>query len=52
MTVTKRIVNRIVEPDLLDFLYDEVLSFCENDKIDFSGYNLNKNPFLNSLRLT
>ena len=42
--------NRIIKDDWLTFLYEEVLLYCENDSVDFSGYNLNKNPFLTELQ--
>lgn len=50
MNLTKRIANRTLDSDWLDVLYDEVLLYCENDMVDFSVYNLTKNPFLNKLQ--
>lgn len=50
MKVTKRSAKRVIEPEWLNVLYDEVLLYCENDATDFSGYNLKKNPFLDKLQ--
>lgn len=49
MEPRKRTEKRVVKPDWLSFLYDEVLLYCENDDTDFSGYNLNTNRFLAKL---
>lgn len=50
MNPTKRISNRNLDLKWLEVLYDEVLIYCENDTVDFSGYNLTKNPFLTKLQ--
>ena len=50
MKLSKRTQNRVLKEDWLSFLYEEVLLYCENDSVDFSGYNLNKNPFLAELQ--
>lgn len=50
MKPTKRNNVRGLKEEWLTFLYDEVLLYCENDKTDFSGYNLTKNPFLKKLQ--
>ena len=49
MKLSKRKQNRVLKEDWLSFLYEEILLYCENDSVDFSGYNLNKNPFLTEL---
>ena len=41
--------QRVIDKDCLEFLYDEVLIYCENDTVSFSGYNQTKNPFLKRL---
>lgn len=50
MKPSKRKQNRAIKEDWLSFLYEEVLLYCENDSVDFRGYNLNKNPFLTELQ--
>lgn len=50
MKPTKRNNVRAVKDEWLVFLYDEVLLYCENDNVDFSGYNLTTNPFLKPLQ--
>ena len=49
MKPTKRNNVRVLKEEWLNFLYDEVLLYCENDKTNVSGYNLTKNPFLKTL---
>lgn len=50
MEPRKRIDKRVIEPEWLQYLYDEVLLYCENDDTDFSGYNLHTNRFLAKLQ--
>ena len=50
MKFSKRKQNRVIKEAWLIFLYEEVLLYCENDSVDFSGYNLKKNPFLAELQ--
>lgn len=50
MKVSKRSCSRVVESEWLDYLYDEVIIYYENDDVDFSVYYQNKNPFLQSLQ--
>lgn len=50
MKFSKRKQNRVIKVAWLIFLYEEVLLYCENDSVDFSGYNLKKNPFLAELQ--
>lgn len=49
METTPRVTNSIFSSKEIETLYNEVLLYYENDDIDFSGYNLNRNPFLNQL---
>ena len=49
MKPRNRNVHRVIDKDCLVFLYDEVLLYCENDTVSFSGYNQNNNPFLKQL---
>ena len=47
--ISKRTGERNIDSTRIDFLYEEVLLYYETDGRDFSGYNLNKNPFLTKL---
>jgi hypothetical protein len=48
----KRTNKRSADEDYIKLLYDEILIYCENEDIDFSGYNQNTNPFLAELQNT
>lgn len=50
MELIKRNKDRVLEPDMIEILYEEVLLYYENDDVNFDEFNLNKNPFLEKLQ--
>ena len=50
LDIIERKDAKSIEAEWLEFLYDEVLVYYETDGRDFSGFHLDKNPFLTNLQ--
>lgn len=50
MEILERKETKSIKAEWLEFLYDEVLVYYETDGRDFSGFHLDKNPFLANLQ--
>jgi len=50
MELFERKETKSIKAEWLEFLYDEVLVYYETDGRDFSGFHLDKNPFLDNLQ--
>lgn len=50
MEIIERNGTKSIKAEWLEFLYDEVLVYYETDGRDFSGFHLDKNPFLDNLQ--
>ena len=51
MEILERKETKSIKAEWLEFLYDEVLVYYETDGRDFSGFHLDKNPFLANLSI-
>ncbi len=50
MEIIERKETKSIKAEWLEFLYDEVLVYYETDGRDFSGFHLDKNPFLDNIQ--
>ncbi len=51
MGIIERKETKNIKAEWLEFLYNEVLVYYETDGRDFSGFHLDKNPFLTNLQI-